>query len=317
MATQTTLNTASPTTHLLKTFYDKKMLEWAKTQFVYANYGQKRSIPRGNGKTVEFRRWKLFDVDTAALVLEEGVTPTGQNIGQTKVEATVKQYGAYVEVSDVLDMTAYDPVMSDMSELLGEQMGTCLDWVTRDALIAEASAQMAGGKTATNAITTTDVLTVNDIRKAVRTLKKAKARKFTNGGKPHFVCIVDPDVVYDLQNDSKWEDVQKYQNAEAIYSGELGRMYGVVFVESTEGFIEEGAGSGGANIHHTLIFGADAYGVVDISGAGGIRSITKPFGSGGTSDPLDQRATIGCKVDAFTAKVLNPLWIIDIESAAS
>lgn len=316
MATQTTVNTAT-TTHLNKVFYDKKMLEWAKTQFVYANYGQKRSIPRNSGKTVEFRRWKLFDVDTAALVLTEGVTPTGQNIGQTKVEATVKQYGAYVEVSDVLDMTAYDPVIGDMSGLLGEQMGMCLDWVTRDALIAESSIQYAGGKTSTDAVTATDVLTVNDIRKAVRTLKKAKARKFTNGGTPHFVCICDPDVTYDLQNDSKWEDVHKYQDKEAIYNGELGRMYGVVFVESTEGFVEAGAGSGGANIHHTLIFGADAYGVIDIAGAGGIRSIIKPFGSGGTSDPLDQRATIGCKVDAYVVKVLNPLWIIDIESSAS
>jgi len=396
MPTQTTINTASPNTYLLKTFYDRKMLEWAKTQFVYANYGQKRSIPRNSGKTVEFRRWKLFDVNTATLELTEGVTPAGQSIGQTKVEATVKQYGAYVEVSDVLDMVGYDPVISDMSELLGEQIGTCLEWVTRDAMIAGASVQYAGGRAATSAITATDVLTVDDVRKAVRTLKKAKARKFTNGGKPHFICICDPDVTFDLQSDSKWEDVRKYQDKESIYNGELGRMYGVVFVESTEGKVSsqsvyttvaahtansavvtlaqmsdaaaayltagakikigtteytvascdkaaktvtlsaavataitvgtkvysEDAGmldsnSKGLDVHHSLIFGADAYGVIDIAGAGAIQSIAKPFGSGGTSDPLDQRATIACKVPAYAAKVLNPLWIIDIESAAS
>jgi len=395
--TQTTVNTAAPNTYLNKTFYDRNLLRNAETVFVHQQFGQKRGIPANNGKQVEFRKWTLFDVNTAALELTEGVTPDAQSIAQTKVEATIKQYGAYVTVSDLLDLTAYDPVIGEMTSLLGEQLGTCLDWVTRDAMIADASTQYAGGRAAKNAVTASDKMSVDEIRKAVRTLKKAKARKFTGGGSPHFVCIVDPDVVYDLQGDSAWLDAHKYTDCTPIYNGELGRMYGVVFVESTEGKVDtqtvhnavnantssstsfvlkntptaaeiaffstagntfkigtteyttvsyaeatktvtmstsaslsaddivwtDDAGAADAStkvaipVHHSPIFGADAYGVIDIAGKGGIQSIVKPVGSAGTADPLDQRSTVAGKVMAYTAKVLNPLWIIDIISAAS
>lgn len=315
MAVQTTTNTASPTTYLNKTYYDRTMLEWAKAQLVYAQFGQKRPIPRNSGKTVEFRRWTLFTPNKTTQALTEGVTPSSQSLGQTKVEATIAQYGAYVEISDLLDLTAYDPVINDSAELLGEQLGIVVDNVTRDAMIADASTQYAGGRANANAITATDYLTVDEIRKAVRTLKGNKARRFSgNGRSGHFVCIVDPFATYDLQSDSLWQDVSKYSNAEQIYAGEIGRLFGVVFVETTEGYVANNSGS--VPVHHSLIFGADAYGVIDVAGSGVLQTIIKPRGSAGTADPLDQRSTVGGKVMGYTAKVLNALWIIDIQHAA-
>ena len=232
------MNTTTSTnvsTKLNKTFYDRQLLESAKTRFVFSKFGQKRSIPLHNGKQVEFRRWELFDPQDAVGGLQEGVTPTGQSLTQSSVSADLHQYGAYVEVSDVLDMTAYDNVINDSVELLGEQLGTVVEWVTRDAVCAGTNVQYANGKSSRSAITSSDKLTFDEIRKAVRSLKKAKARMFSeNGRKPHFICICSPEAVYDLQSDSLWQDVSKYANAEQIYSGELGRMYGVVFIESTE-----------------------------------------------------------------------------------
>lgn len=315
MPVQTTLNTVAPTTYLNKTYYDRTMLEWAKAQLVYAQFGQKRPIPRNSGKVVEFRRWTLFTPNKVTQALTEGVTPSSQSLGQTKVEATIAQYGAYVEISDLLDLTAYDPVINDSAELLGEQLGIVVDNVTRDAMIADASTQFAGGRANANAITATDYLTVDEIRKAVRTLKGNKARRFSgNGRSGHFVCIVDPFATYDLQSDSLWQDVSKYSNAEQIYAGEIGRLFGVVFVETTEGYVANNSGS--IPVHHSLIFGADAYGVIDVAGSGVLQTIIKPRGSAGTADPLDQRSTVGGKVMGYTAKVLNALWIIDIQHAA-
>lgn len=80
---------------------------------------------------MEFRRWNLFDANAAMKALEEGVTPSGQSLSQSNVEALVSQYGAYVEVSDLLDMTGYDQVITESAELLGEQLGTVVEWVTR------------------------------------------------------------------------------------------------------------------------------------------------------------------------------------------
>lgn len=54
------------------------------------------------------------------------------------------------------------------------------------------------------------------------------------------------------------------------------------------------AGAKGRDVYSTMIFGAEAYGTTEIEG-GGLRHIVKQLGSGGTSDPLDQRATVGWK----------------------
>lgn len=402
MPINTTTSTAS-TTFLNKTYIDRDLLAFARTKFTHAKYGQKRGIPKNNGTRVEFRRWNLFDPKLATGGLTEGVTPEGQALGQTKVEAEVKQYGAYVEISDKLNMSAIDDAFDDSVELLGEQLGTVLEWVTRDIMASGTSVQFANGKTSRIALTASDKLTTTEVRKAVRTLKKAKARMFNGteyGGKsrrPHFICICGPDAVYDLQNDSLWQDVSKYANAEQIYSGELGRMFGVVFVESTEAktyaasyigtvysytsgtktvalegvlsedgetylkssgakisvdgveygissvtrsananestvvlastpssdpqagdaVFSEDAGAAGENVYASLVFGKDAYGIVDIGDKGGVQSIIKPFGSAGSADPLDQRATVGAKIPSYTAAILNQSWLVRIEHGAT
>ncbi|HWS31048.1 MAG TPA: N4-gp56 family major capsid protein [Clostridia bacterium] len=400
--TNTTISTAS-TTALNKTYFDRELLAFARTKFVHARFGQKRPIPRNGGKHVEFRRWNIFDPKLAMGGLTEGVTPEGQALDQTTVEATVKQYGAYVTISDLLDKTAIDQVMDDSQELLGEQLGTVLEWVTRDAMASGNNVQYAGGKTSRLLLTASDKMSIAEVKKAVRTLNKAKARKFNgmeSGGparKPHFICICGPDATFDLWNDEDWKFVSQYQDKEAIYSGEIGRMYGVVFVESTEAkyyeasytgkvisytsgtktvvlsgvlseeaeaYLEsagakisvdgvsysitsvtrseatdtsaivlagtvssapeandviftEDAGAAGAEVFATLVFGRDSYGLIDIGGSGAVQSIVKPFGSGGTEDPLNQRATVAAKIPAYTAKILNQAWLVRIEHGAT
>lgn len=335
MAINTTISTnadiggGKKQTYLNKTYYDRNLLENAKTKLVHAEYGQKRSIPKNNGKTVEFRKWVPLTPDLSlndptasgaknpgGMKLVEGVTPAGQSLSQTNVTATVDQYGAYYEVSDMLKTTAFDDIAEGATDLLGEALGVAVDWVTRNAMAQTTNRQYANGKASggRSSIAATDVLNTTEIRKAVRTLKKQKARMFTrSGGKQHFIAIVSPDSVYDLQNDPLWQDVSKYSNAEQIYSGEIGRIFGVVFIESTEAMVYTGAGASSADVHCTMVFGKDAYGTIDIEGSGNVHTIIKPAGSAGTADPLDQRATIGGKVDAYTAVVLCPEHLVAIE----
>lgn len=71
-----------------------------------------------------------------------------------------------------------------------------------------------------------------------------------------------------------------------------------------------------ADVHMSVIFGRDAYGVIDLEN-GALESIVKPRGSAGADDPLDQRATVGAKVTGFAAVILNELWIVRIEHGAS
>ena len=76
------------------------------------------------------------------------------------------------------------------------------------------------------------------------------------------------------------------------------------------------AGASGADVLATMIIGKDSYGCVDVGGSGNVKMIVKQLGSGGSTDPLDQRATAGWKA-LFTAVILEQLAMVRIESGVS
>ena len=295
----------------MKTFYDKNLIRLAEPKMIHDQFGQKRPIPGGNGKTIEFRKFNALPAVPATMELLEGITPDGQNYGVTAITATVKQYGGYITTSDMLNLTAYDNNMQEIMKLLASQAGRVSDTITRDILQAGTNVMYAGtatARTGTGGLASTDVLTIEDIKKAVRWLKRNNAETI-NGD---YVAIVHPDVVYDLMNDSEWIDANQYAGSGRIFEGEVGKMYGVRFVESTQAKIYKPAT---LPIYGTLVLAANAFGVTSING-GGIETIVKQLGSGGTADPLNQRATAGWKLNK-TATILTQEYMVRIESAAT
>lgn len=301
---------SSGMTHEMKTFYDKALIKMAEPDLVHDQFAQKRPIPAGNGKKIEFRKFDSLPRVTAALT--EGVTPDGQSISVSKIEATVEQFGAYVTTTDMLNLTAFDNVQAETLELLASQAGKCSDTITKEVLAAATQVMWTNGKSSRSAIGgDADKLTIADIKKAVRWLKRNNAPKIGDS----YVAIVHPDTAYDLMKDSEWVEAQKYTTSEKIFNGEIGKMYGVRFVESTEAKIFEKAGASSADVYNTVVLGKDAYGVTAING-GGIETIVKQLGSGGTADPLNQRATMGWKLNKC-AEVLDPTKIVRIEHSVS
>jgi N4-gp56 family major capsid protein len=310
MATQvTTQASLSPE---MKVYYDRVLLENAKPVLVHAQFGQRRPLARGNGKTIEFRRFSPLGVSTTPLT--EGVTPAGNSLNVTAITATINQYGDYIEGSDILNLTAIDPILTETNQLLGNQAGESVDRIIREILHTGTNVQYANGRTARNLVAAGDNLTVDEIRKAVRTLKKNKARPI-NGG--DYVALVNPSTTFDLQSDAKWQNASQYAGSQQIFSGEIGRIYGVRFVESTETkvFAAAGAGTPAIDVNSTLVLGQNAYGVIPLEGQN-LESIFKTLGSSGTADPLNQRWTSGWKA-AFTAMILNDLFMVRIEHAVS
>ena len=300
----------------MKTFYDKTLLKFAKANLVHDQFAQKRNIPKGGGKTIEFRKYS--QLPKALTALTEGVTPDGQNLNVTAVTATVAQYGGYITLSDVLLLTAIDNNLVEAIELLGDQAGRTLDTITREVLVGGTNVLYAGGRAARTAITATDKLTVMDIKKAVRELKVGLAKKIDGS----YVAIIHPDCEFDLENDDEWINASQYAGSTQIFEGEIGKLYGVRFVETTEAKIWAKAGApiteGGTDkisVYATLVMGANAYGTTMVEG-GGLETIVKQLGSGGTADPLNQRAPAGWKA-IKTAKILYDDYIVRIESASS
>jgi N4-gp56 family major capsid protein len=293
--------------------YDKTLIRAAQPNLIHAQFAQKRPIPKNGGKTINFRRFESLPKATAPLV--EGITPEGNKLQVSEVTSEVEQYGDFVTVSDILDLTAIDPVVVEATQVIGNQAGMTLDTIVRDVLHTctnEFFAPEEGGSTDAPTAPdweTTDYdhpLTVNLIKKVVAFLKKNNAPKIDGA----FVGIIHPMAAVDIMNDDAWIDVNTYADSKKIFEGELGTIAGVRFVESSEAKVSKN--SHGAKYFTTLILGENAYGDTEIEG-GGLRVIVKQLGSAGTADPLDQRSTIGWKATK-TAEVLLNTNIVKVHS---
>ena len=131
----------------------------------------------------------------------------------------------------------------------------------------------------------------------------------------YYVAIIHPDVAYDLTEDPEWKDWHKYTTPEEKFEGEIGKIDKVRFVETTEAKIFAKAGSDSVDVYSTLVLGANAYGVTEVTG-GGLEHIVKQLGSAGTADPLNQRASVGWK-STKTAERLVENYMVRIETASS
>lgn len=305
-------------------FYDRTLLLRAVAYFVHTKFAQVRDIPRNGGtNTIKFRRYGNLSAATTALT--EGVTPAGSSLSVTDITATVAQYGDFITISDVIDYESKDPVLVEAAEILGDQAGDTLDQLTRDVLAAGTVVTYVGQSTR-SAITATNLITATEVRKAVRTLKNAKARRITRminsstgvATEPvaaAYIGICHPNTTYDLQDETGWVPVEKYASTVPVMENEVGKIGEVRFIETTNAKVFSGAGSNGLDVYATIIMGTDAYGITRISGEA-MKNIIKPLGSAGTADPLEQRATSGWKA-TFVAKILNDSFMVRLEHAVS
>ncbi len=298
-------------------FYDRVMLKAARPLLVHLRWAQVRDIPRNNSEVIKFRRYSLLTANTTAL--SEGVTPSGTSLTVTDVTATIAQYGDYITLTDFLQFTTLDPILTETADLLGQQAGNSLDQIARDVMVAGSTVQYASSATTTNTVTAGMTLTRDEVREAVRTLQGNDAKKITRMVNPStgfntspinaaYIGIISHNTLYDLKGETGWLPVEQYASQSNVMDGEVGTIDDVRFVMTTNASTTTGSLT---TVHRTLIVAQDYYGISRISGEA-MRNIVKPLGSGGTADPLDQRSTSGWKA-AFVAKRLNENFCVRIE----
>ena len=302
-------------TEEMKTYYSDYLIDMAEPELVHDQFAQKHPIPKNGGKTIQFRKYAPLSSEASERMLDEGVTPDGQKLSMSIVEATVAQYGGYVELTDMLLLSAVDNNLVQATRLLGSQAGRVLDAITRDEMALCKTRQYAANavteRTQLSNANKEHYLTVDAVRLAVRTLKRNNAPKIDGS----YIGIIHTDLAYDLTSDPKWRLPHEYKDTENIYNGEIGKIEGVRFIETSEGKVWKKGGASNSDVYATFIFGADAYGTTDISG-GGLEHIVKQLGSAGSSDPLNQRATVGWKATKVS-KVLVDEYIVRIETTAT
>ena len=308
--TDTNMTTSSGLSAGMQTYYNRELLRTFEPNLVHLQFGDEHRMPPHSGLVMNMR--KLIPLETNTKALSEGDPGESVMLAETEVTVQLQQYGEYARCTDKIDLTHLDMDIMRRTKLFGDAGARSIDAVVREELAKCANVIYAGGKASRAELTAADKLTSRELRKAVKTLKKNHAQTF--GG--YFVAIIGPDTMYDLQEDDAFVKVSQYQDKENIYTGEVGRLFGVRLVETTEAKIFEGTGADGADVASVIVLGQYAYGVTSLKGAKP-RVIVKPAGSAGTADPLDQISTVGWKMDGFGAKLLQPEYAVRIECGFS
>ena len=332
--TTTAFSGANTLSGELKTFYDTELLENARVELVYAQFAKKQPLPRGRGKTVEWRKWNTF---ARAGKLTEGVIPTGQKFGMSVKTASIDQYGTFAAVSDQLELHAYDDVILGATEEMGASLAETQEVLIRDALLTNTNvlycdnvtedgtfvstptscATMAAGGTTGSSDSATPngwaKLTPDMVAKAVTKMKKDRVP--TIHGK--YAMVIHPSVAYDLRKSKDWVEAHKYAATTELFNGEIGELHGMRFIEDVFAPVLTGNNyknkANGAT-YACYAFGKDSFGIIDPDGGGAEMIVHDKSEIGG---PLNQFSTIGYKFETNGATILYPERLLRVMSCSS
>jgi N4-gp56 family major capsid protein len=299
----------------IQTIWSKEILFQAMPILRFEQFAVKKTeLGVAPGLRVNFLRYKNFAVDPSPLT--EGVRMTTNALTAEQIAITVAEHGYAVAVSELLLNASFDDVMASASRLLGRHMAQYLDVQARNTLSAATSAVfgydrsgITGGAftnydegTAATAISQLDgnhKLTTGAIKDAALTLAGKNIPRLGET----YVQFVHPKQSRDLRSNPEFIEVTKYAAPGNFMLGEIGRLYDVVFIETTQ--IKKLA-AGGSYTTSSLV-GAPAS-AVSIPAS----SNTAP-GSGGNPESADYTAEKGYLTSATgnSADVYESIMIGD------
>lgn len=302
-----------------KVYYQRTLLENVRENLIHQQFGRQFTIPKGGGKSTEWRRALPFVVDTAALTpLTEGVPPLPLPFKYEAITVGFSQYGQFVRGTDVVSVVTYDPLLENISEELGDSAGRVLETLTVEALNGGTNLLIAKGAATWQTLATTDVIGYDTFITARTIMERNHARP--TEGRWYAACM-HPNVEADIWRDTDFKDAFKRNDeGKRIYDGEVTRVLGfIITVSNLAKMIPKTVMFGGVanattDVYSTLIFGKGAFGIVEWASLG-MEHIYNPVGSGKTSDPLHQIWTSGWKC-SFAVKILNEKFMLRIMSAA-
>lgn len=308
------------------------MLAHSEPYLILSKMGMTKPVPKNKAETIKFRRAKPLPAATTPVT--EGVTPSAQKIQYEDVQATLKQYGRPIEITDKVTELSEDPVMDTATMLAGEQAGSTIEQVIYGVLKAGTNVFYANGATR-NAVNTP--ITLNKQRAVSRGLSGQKAKKITRmvkSGPEYGVSAVEAayvgightDLDSDIRNLAGFIPVAKYGQRKPISEHEIGSVEQTRYVLSPD--LAPWADAGGnkgvmvsttgvkADVYPILYLGMDAFGQVPLKGKTSIVPMVLQPGKPSKSDPMGQRGYVSWKT-WFTAVILNDLWMARLEVAVS
>ena len=316
----------------IKRNFERRLLNRALPRLVHGRWATPATLT-GFG-SYELRRYESLNAITTALP-QEGVTPVeGSQPSLTQLVITPEYYGTWMGYTQRIEEQGYDPILSEMVGILGEQAGLSADTIIRDALTDAATTDFSAGQTVRSDLDRdlSHQVTFDDILIQLATFESLNARPVEGG---RFACVIHPFTWKNLLQDKTFMAafLQEAPNS-AIRSGVLGVLMNCTFYMSSNARVYTAGGVGTTDVYDMLFIGADSHGVVGFASqmpnlnptatpsdyqpggntGGGVNSveiIRKGLGETGF-DPLNQRGTLGWKF-AFAVQVTQSDWIRNLE----
>lgn len=313
----------------VKTQYEKRLLIRAIPRLIHGRWARRATLNKFGAH--EIRRYESLSAVTTAL--SESNTPA-ENAAPTisTVTLTPLWYGAWVGYGDEIEMTAFDPIVSETTSILGEQAGLSADTLIRNTITAGASKLYSGEQTArTDLNHPVHEIAYDDLVDAMSTIMAANAFPVSGG---YFVCVIHPHTLASLRKDPTFVNtfVQEAGGDSPMRTGYIGKFLNCFFFMSSNAREYVDGGVGTDDVYSMLFIGGESFATTgfgnllpkNVDGAGPedytmtgkqvnpVQIIPKQLGSAGADDPLNQRASLGWKFTLATS-ILNSAFIYDLE----
>ncbi len=286
---------------LFPLYYEKRVLEYMKENLVALRFGQRFRLPRNSGRTAVWTRFQPIPKTTTPIT-DQPTPSTGASMTTQQVQATIQEYGNYIDLDEFTDITSFTPLMDRATDLLSYNAQQSLDAIAMNEITSGTNVIYAGGVTQRVDLVGKPI-TKTEIRKAVNLLQRNNIPPFPDG---YYVCLIHPDKTLDLFTDQELIQLS-FSKREAIEKGFIGEFAGVKFIVSTTlPIVPNGNATTPDDVYLTAVLGQNAYGVVDLDGTTFKMEYTN-------LDKLGRVKTIGWKA-YFAVKRLYEPAIVRIES---
>lgn len=322
-----------------------RMLKRAMPYLHIEKFGQTYPLPTNSTQTAKFRRYFMtgttgaagpdaiasaaFYIPVATTPLVEGVTPAGSTLANQDYTVQLYQYGDFMSFTDVIEDTHTDPVLQQMTDILGEQAAVTVETLRFNVLKAGTNVFYANAVAGRSSVVT--AISLTDQRRVTTGLNRQNAKKITTvvASNPDFntksveaayMAICHPDLESDIRNMTGFIPVANYGPHTSPFEGEIGSVEQVRYLTSTvflpwadaggnKGTMRSTSGTK-ADVYPVIYFARDAFGIVPLKGKSSMTPmVVNPKPS--ISDPLAQRGTVGWKLwtatvilqDAFMARL--------------
>ena len=243
-------------TQAIQTIWSKEILFQAMPILRFEQFAVKKTeLGVAPGLQINFMRYNNLGF---ASPLVEGVRMQTNALTAQQFSITVSEHGYALAVSELLLNASFDDVMASASRLLGRNMAIYLDQISRDTLYAASSTLYGEDRSSVSSavnnwygygtfgssrasMTGSSYLTPHVIKDTVETLATKNIPRLGET----YVCFVHPHQSRTLRDNPEFIEVTKYAAPGNFMLGEIGRLYDVVFIETTQ--VLKVAGGAGAN----------------------------------------------------------------------